>query len=252
MVTSLGTILKKMKPSNIDDEKIEKRWQEFLERKKTIAIDLNMDYSGIPSLTEPKTLNKISPRNNQQKLFIEGLLKWEYKKDYRLPYLYGPPGTGKSYISTRMAYSLISKGFELENFKKQKYIASVKFVNMSEFLLKARNFFEDKGDALRKIFDSNVLVLDDFCSHASSPIVGEILHAILDNCLRNKKPTLITSNVPASEISSFLSQSSKGLIPLTLCNAIKDRVFELCSLSNFRFESFRTVDALKRIKKAQA
>jgi len=212
-----------------------KEIESFQEAENQDKIRQSILKAGLYALTKPKMLKDVKPKNNQQQVMISRLLKWDIMATFRLPYLYGTPGTGKSYIAMRLAYTLLTKGIE-----------NVSILSMSEFLIKYRQF--DNNATFSAFSDPTVLIIDDFCAHNSTRVITEILHAGIDYRLRHKKPTMITSNIPANKISDFLfSSARRSEVSKSICDAIEDRIFELCLLSTFSFTSIRETEALARV-----
>jgi DNA replication protein DnaC len=188
------------------------------------AIEYELSRSGLPCGASQQA---ILPKNNAQRAVIDMLNSIDILKDPRLPYIYGRPGTGKSIISIRYAHKLIQSG-----------IKNVRFFSLSEFLIRSR-VFEDNV-RIDEILDPFVVILDDFCSHNVTKHSIEMLHAIVDFRLRNRKPTMITSNIAIDNISNFLYTNGKRSgVSKILCEAIEDRIYELCVRVTLQSKSHR-------------
>ncbi len=224
--SSLLEKVNRISPAQDEAKKLE--YKEYLESIRMQSVRRAISLSGLPKLSKPRTIAGIVPKNVQQEEAIQTLVGWKLSKGFRLPYLYGPPGTGKSYIAKRFAYSKLVSGVE-----------AVKFCTVSEFLIKYRNF--DKKSTIDELLNPVILVLDDLCSHNCTRHTIELIHAVIDHRLRNRKPTLITSNVKPNNIAGFLHRmGARADVSKTMCEAISDRIFDLCSFSAFNFKSIRS------------
>jgi len=198
--------------------------------------------SGLPRNVWDKTLDAIQIRNQSQKILINNLKLWTtaYTSTHsfkRLPYVFGSSGTGKSYIAKIFISHLISKK-----------IYDVSFCSLSNFIINYRDF--SKKMDIDKVIKPHILILDDFCSHNSTKLVVELLHAVLDQRISAQKPTLITSNVEMNNVASFLYKTGRNsFVSNKMCEAIEDRVFELCPPVALKGTSLRIEDAWARHKK---
>jgi DNA replication protein DnaC len=217
-------------PRDTDDQ-----YKKMLEELEENEIKILVNKSCLPLVaTQNKT---IIPVTKAQATLLSKLTTLDVPNEIKLPYIYGPPGTGKSFVSARLGYKII---------KKNK--VEVKFISVPEFLIKLRS---DKTleSYLDNFLHPYVLILDDLFSHNINPQSTELIHSVLDYRLRNKKRTMITSNVSPNKIASFLSKAGRAIgVPRSLCDAIQDRVFELCTLEELRSESLRVKMATTKIK----
>ena len=211
-----------------------KEWESFKKEQMNQERRANVASSNLPPIKD--LFESVKAENDQQKKFLDLLRSVDLSASYRLPYVYGKPGAGKSYLSIRFAYKLLYSGYP-----------SVFFVCLSEFLIKFRDFSDTTK--INSLLDPHILIMDDFCSHNITNYTVELLHAVIDHRLRNKKPTLITSNVAANKIADFMYKSGKrASVSKVMCEAIEDRIFDLCSLHSLDSDSIRLEKALKRIK----
>ena len=213
----------------------EKEWLKHLASKKKQVVADTIKRSNLPPIED--LTSPVKAKNKEQEKFLSSLRSTSLKSKYRLPYVYGKPGVGKSYLAIRFAYKKIYSGVD-----------SIYFVCLSEFLIKLKDFSDPtKIDSL---LDPYILIMDDFCSHNITNYTVELLHAVLDHRLRNKKPTLITSNIATNKIADFMYKSGKRKdVSKVMCEAIEDRIFDLCTLSNLNSGSIRLEKAEERMKK---
>ena len=216
----------------------EQRENEIEEEKRRYLCEL--DKAGLPRNKKETTLDTIVPKTTQQGTLVDVLNEWDKYKDFRLPYVFGPPGVGKSFVSIAFANGLVQAGFH-----------EVRFFTMSQFIIKYRDY--GKQENIDDLILPSTLILDDFGAHNITKNTIEMLHASIDYRLMNEKPTLITSNVAMNKISKFLFDTGKGYgITKILCDAIEDRIFELCSICILKGQSIRELEAMERVKQARA
>lgn len=217
-----------------DHLRTKKHWEEFVDNKKDQERLIVIKRSNLPPIKN--LFESASAKNKHQEQFLNKLRAIDLTSNYRLPYVYGKPGSGKSYLATRFAYKLIYSGEW-----------SVFFVCLSEFLIKFKDFSDTTK--IDRLLDPHILIMDDFCSHNITNATVELLHAVIDHRLRNKKPTFITSNIPANKIAEVMYDSGKrSSVSEVMCEAIEDRIFDICTIDCLDSSSIRLEKALERIK----
>lgn len=237
MVSSLKETLERMRDSylNAPQEEIEARERAYEESQASIRrnnISFALDRSNIPA-KQQNDIKDITPKNDKQKGLIKKLMSWSYGD--KLPYVCGAHGTGKTFIASAFAYSKIQEG------KTDAY-----FCAMSEFIINYRQF-KTSAD-INTLLNPRILILDDFCSHNSTRHIVELLYTIIDYRNRHDKATLITSNVKPNEIAKYLHKTGESSgVSLNICNAIEDRIFELCEfVEGLNGTSIRLTSAIER------
>jgi DNA replication protein DnaC len=108
--------------------------------------------------------------------------------------LYGVTGCGKTHLAISYLQEK-QRGF---------------FVPVPELLLEIRDTFRDsstirESDVIKKYTDHDLLVLDDLGSEKSTDYSITTLYLIIDRRIRNKKQTIITTNLTLGEIDGVLS-----------------------------------------------
>lgn len=233
---TLARVMKKLSdPKEIEASKLMAEKHKKEERAEFLRE--NYTRSGLPWSNVKTTLATIEPKNEKQKKLINVLRKIVKSIDI-MPYIYGPPGTGKSFIARAFASSLIRSG-----------VGNVKWVPLSSFMIDYRRSGFNSGDLTLSLINSSVLMLDDFCSHNITKHAIEAIHSILSARLEKEAPTLITSNVALNKVApSLYEMGEANRVPSFICDAIEDRLFELCSIFKLDGQSIRTQKALKRFK----
>lgn len=183
-----------------------------------------------------------------QKQLLNKLLKWKpFLKEYRLPYVYGPSGVGKTFISKIFGVAAIERSI------KRGYPITVRYEKSVEMFSRLDQF-RFKGDSyeLNKILWSDILILDDFPYHPVTSSTLTIMHQLLSYRVEFNKPTLVTSNIPITKVSKILQDSrNRTELDKSICDAIEDRVFELCSIFAMKGESIRLKQATERLEKGE-
>jgi DNA replication protein DnaC len=112
-------------------------------------------------------------------------------------YITGPCGTGKTHLATAIAYYL--RDLEKE----------CAFVIASNLFLQLRNSFnsDDKNemDIINKYSSPSFAIFDDIGAQKISDYVIEAWYNIIDTRYGKVLPTVFTSNMTLSEISTFMS-----------------------------------------------
>ncbi len=158
-------------------ERIKKRCFHFDKPLKTASID---DINGKDDLI---TL--------QAKAYVETFDKM-VKENVGI-ILAGPVGTGKSYIAAAIANGVI-----------EKYRYNVKFRNIPQIIrdMQKLDYDADRNQYLSDICTGKLVIFDDFGIERKTEYVTELLYAIINERYRKNKPTIITTNIPISELRS--------------------------------------------------
>jgi DNA replication protein DnaC len=216
-----------LKKEKLEQEKIRKREEK-------IVRDSFFYTSGVSATTLP--LSRVIAKTKEQAPIYEYLKNVNLEKNYKLPYLFGPKGCGKSHAARSFAVSMINK-----------YRKGVYFVRLSRLFINYRSLsFEAKAEELKKLCETFIIILDDFCLHSISKLVIEVLHATLDYRLEHNKPTFVTSNVAPNDIKNVLMRAGKknGVEPF-MCDSIEDRLIALCRPTMLKGQSVREMTAKK-------
>ena len=139
--------------------------------------------------------------------------------------LYGPPGTGKTYFAYSIANALAAQQVPA-------IIANL------PYLIGKMQAYGDNGPLLDKIRRYPLLVIDDLGVERSTPVACEHVYSIINARCESRKPTIITTNLPLSQITSSTDDTHIR---------IYDRVMEMCSIRlPVTGKSRRNADAKRR------
>lgn len=204
-----------------------------IETKRATVIH-NLRNSGLPASTMRKGLETVIPKNKYQKELLKLLKFWEPPN--RLPYIYGLPGTGKTYIAAAFLSTFI-----------QKTSKEAQFCYISQLFIETKGEY-NISNHLTNLKHTQLLVLDDLGPHNITRSTLELLHYLIDYRLRYNMPTLITSNTKIDTLGTEIYKvAKKSGITKNICEAIEDRMFELCSIFNLDGGSVRLKDAIARL-----
>lgn len=102
-------------------------------------------------------------------------------------------GTGKTLLSIIIIYELMMK-----------YQINPLYISVVNILSELKNTFHQKEvnsyDIIRSLTEADILVMDDLGVEKTTDWVEEILTQILDERMMDNKPTIITSNMPITEL----------------------------------------------------
>lgn len=101
-------------------------------------------------------------------------------------YVYsGTKGSGKTMLACCLLNEIVKR-----------YLGSVKFVNVLDFIEMTKKGFDDRNNDVGAIYKANLLVLDDIGVQMSKDWVNSILYRLVNERFTNKLPTIYTSNLP--------------------------------------------------------
>lgn len=210
-----------------------KECEKYERHKKQKALEEKYKESRIPLryLGKKRTDYEADEKN---KIGIE-FAKRVLAESYSGAYFYGKVGTGKTYLA-----ALIAQEF-LENDKR------VLFENVGDLLTEFYEIYRGQGkkteqELLKKLYEVDLLILDDFGMEKATQFVGATLCKILDARYNNEGvTTLITSNYSIEQIRQRLdnpTDADKGELCLN-GSRIHDRCMEICKTIHFKGESRR-------------
>lgn len=220
------------------DDCYKSEMKKYEERKKTDKIDRLLQCSGIPKPHLKTSLSTIDKKWGTQNKIINYIKYWHPdKEDWKLPFLFGPPGTGKTILS----YCLINKAII-------EYQIEAIFSSSTTFMHTTREEFLAEYN---KKIKAKILVLDDIGASMVTSWSLEALYTLLDTRLKNKLPTMITSNIDPTKLAESLINLSGKEAYRQICSSIGDRIFELCHLIKLGGTSIRLEKALEEYKHKQ-
>jgi DNA replication protein DnaC len=134
---------------------------------------------------DPENRHKFTAAFNEARKFAEKPEGWLI--------LIGPAGSGKTHIAAAIANERINKGF------------SAFFITTADLLDHLRAAFNPSSEmSYDELFDqvrnAPLLVLDDFGSHSATPWAKEKLDQILNHRFNDVLSTVITSDIPVSDM----------------------------------------------------
>jgi len=161
----------------------------------------------------------------------------EHHEEY--PYLWGSNGTGKTMLSVDWLNRLILK---------HKGKITVKYIRISE--LSRVNRFQIAETIEKLTVGHYAVLIDDLGNHNTYDHTLEALIDMIEVRLATGKRTIITSNYKPTQLAEKLSQNTSGFggANVNMCNAIVDRILELCNPVELSGSSLRIGSAIERIK----
>ena len=145
--------------------------------------------------------------------------------------LIGPTGTGKTHLAVAVLRALMAKGFQGLFFDYSHLLEQIRAGWNAEEGTSARA-------AYQSCLDADILLLDDLGSQRISDWVEDTLTSIVTSRCNNKKPLIVTTNLPAPDAGDSIVARSPGAtyvdyrIPLAqkIGERARSRLFEMCEL----------------------
>ena len=158
--------------------------------------------------------------------------QWEDMKAQNIGYLlWGGVGTGKSYLAGCIANALMERE------------VCVRMTNFALILNDLSATFEGRNEYIARLCRYPLLILDDFGMERGTEYGLEQIYNVIDSRYRSRKPLIVTTNLPLSELQH----------PQDTPHArIYDRLLAMCAPIRFTGESFRretAQDKLNKLKK---
>ena len=142
----------------------------------------------------------------------------------------GDPGVGKTHLAVAVLKSLIDRGFEGVFFDYQNLLDRIR-----------SSYSEMSGasdrEAYRTVLDTDIVLLDDLGSHRVTDWVEDTVTSILTWRCNNRKPTIVTTNLPDPDAGMSIVERASGpgerpVVKTTLGERIgmraRSRLFEMC------------------------
>ena len=146
--------------------------------------------------------------------------------------LIGDPGTGKTHLAVAALRSLIGQGFE------------GLFYDYQNLLQRIRSSYDAASgtadrEAYRSALEAEILLLDDLGAHRVTDWVEDTITSIITFRCNNKKPVIVTTNLPDPDAGMAVVERSQ-MVPgkteyrITLQEKIgiraRSRLFEMCKV----------------------
>jgi len=142
----------------------------------------------------------ISPRKNIESIFSACLSFVKNFPSGENLLLYGSPGLGKTFLSTAISKELLDKGYDVF------YQSAYRIFNLFEDYRFNRTDSEEAKEQIDRVFASDLFIIDDLGTEASSVYTNATLFDIISTRLINKKSTIINTNLNISELSRLYSE----------------------------------------------
>ncbi len=143
-----------------------------------------------------------SARENIEKILkVSGEFIENFEKPIQNLLFYGEPGLGKTFLSTCIAKELMKKGYSVIYETTYQIVSSLEDYKF--------NRSENPVDAKKQIdrlYESDLLILDDLGAEFSTPYTNAALFDILNSRMIANKKTIISTNLTPKEISERYSE----------------------------------------------
>lgn len=111
---------------------------------------------------------------------------------------YGKTGLGKTHLSLSIAHEVLKKGYSVL------YDSTVNFLRQVEKEHFGRG--DTDGDTLDSLLGCDLLILDDLGTEFRSSFYQSVIYNIVNTRQNRKKPTIISTNLDAAEISHLYDE----------------------------------------------
>lgn len=165
---------------------------------------------------------------NKAQKFCEDVQGGNYQ-DVESLYIWGDVGRGKSFITFCVANQLINKGVPVLYRRYDRLISEIQRTYSKNDVATI--------DVLEKIFDIDVLILDDLGVEVPSRDSAVKLYQILEERATAHSPTIITSNYSIGQIGGRYNEDITG-------KRIVRRIAELCNI--YKLESKGDITLIKK------
>lgn len=222
------------------EEEYELKKEEDLKKQKQLRLEKLRKYSLMDESFKSCTFDSFEVDDNNRKLFKIAknyTKKWtEMKADGIGLMFYGPPGIGKSYMSFCIANDLIDRLVP---------VIAISTISLINRIYDSYGKWGDQGEIeiINSLNNADLLVLDDLGAEHSSRNGKEkqIIYSVIDGRSRNKKPTIVTTNLDLLQLKEKLT-GTDGIA------RTYDRLVEVCQPIEVKGQSRRVISARKKQK----
>ena len=144
-------------------------------------------------------------------------------------YLHGPYGCGKSYIMACFANKFAESG------------KKVVFAYYPDLIRQIKSSISNGGleEAVEVLKEADVLFLDDFGGETTTTFIrDEVLGAVLQERMENRKLTFITSNLDPASLHNHLAETAKDVDELK-ASRIEERIRILMEFVELNDSNYR-------------
>jgi DNA replication protein DnaC len=168
------------------------------------AWQTRLGSAGIPPRFVDKTLGGYSAKNAGQQRALD--FACEYAKllestgrTGRSAIFCGKPGTGKTHLAVGIGLHVMRLG------------QSVLFMTVQRAVRRVKSSWrndsgESEGDVIKLLVQPDLLILDEIGVQFGTDFEKNLMFDILNERYENKRPTLLLSNLPPSEVKNFLGE----------------------------------------------
>ncbi len=158
----------------------------------------NFDFRYYSDVVDEK--EGMSPRQNMQVIYSTCMNFVEnYEQSFTNLLFYGPSGLGKTFLCNCIAKDLLDRG------KTVLYLTAFQLFKLIEQERFHRNTTEEKSDLLDTIIMVDLLIIDDLGTEFSTILTSSELFNFLNTRLLDKKPTIISTNLPPNNWKNIYS-----------------------------------------------
>lgn len=159
--------------------------------------------SGISELLSEQNFNTFSLDYYKKNARYLEIMKHnlEFLKDYANSFeegaanvlLMGGTGLGKTHLSSAVAKCVIEKGYDVF------YTGAVDLFSQFEHQ-RFRSYGQDDGDATRRYFECDLLIIDDLGTELINQFSVSTLYNLINSRISRKKPVIISTNLNKDDI----------------------------------------------------
>ena len=207
--------------------------KEYVKHNAQVELSRKLKAAKIPPRYRGKTFaNYKTDKNNQVAVtFAKSVLL----KGYSGAFFYGKAGTGKTFLAALIAQEFVKAG------------KTALFEKVADLLTEFHEIYRGKSqesekELLSKLYNVDLLVLDDFGMEKTTKFVGTTLCKILDARYdREGITTIITSNLKMAQVADSLNKPADAEKSDICLNGtrIQDRCIEICKTIEFQGDSRR-------------